>query len=119
MMPSLHQKMQLRETPYTRSSQNAPYRNCLRACFADLKVEVPVYARGYEKELRYRPLRQRMGLSVSPSTRDAQRCEDAGPCPARHTRCHLLRPEKRLSLAAHAGRLSTLADGFLPLPPVP
>jgi hypothetical protein len=32
-----------------------------RACFAELKVEVLLYALGHEKDLRYRPFGRRMG----------------------------------------------------------
>jgi DNA invertase Pin-like site-specific DNA recombinase len=40
----------------------------LRACFAELKVEVLLYALGHEKDLRYRPFGRRMGLSTRSPT---------------------------------------------------
>src|SRR5215217_1532554 len=71
----------------------------LRACFAELKVEVLRYALGHEEDLRHRPFGRRMGLSTRPPTRTAQDREDAYPRPARRLRRHLLRLEERLPMA--------------------
>lgn len=48
----------------------------LRACFAELKAEVLLYALGHEKDLRHRPFGRRVGLSTRPPTRTAHALRD-------------------------------------------
>ena len=78
-----------------------------------------VYDLTKEKNLHYRPLRPGVDLPEEPSS--SLKAIDQNACPrlAGGLRRHLLRLEERLSLATSARRLSSMADGFLPLPPIP
>ena len=77
-------------------------KQALRACFAELRVRMVLYALSHEKDLLYRPLRQGMGLPEDPSSSIEATEHDACSFPARDLRRDLLRLEKRLSLAAIA-----------------
>src|SRR5215210_1921714 len=79
-----------------------PANELLRACFAELRVGMVLYALAHEKDLHYRPLRRRVGLPEKPSSGLEVTSEDAYSRPARDLRRDLLRPQKRLSLAASA-----------------
>ena len=71
------------------------------------------YAREHEKELLYQAIRRRMEIppALRPAPEQARTTE--GPRRPRDTRCHLLRPQERLSLAVVAPRLPALGDRLL------
>jgi putative transposase len=71
------------------------------------------YAPEHEKELPDRPYRGRMEMprAPRPGARGARTAED--PHHPRDPRCRLLRPQKRLPLAATSARLPALADRLL------
>src|SRR5215208_6403426 len=65
------------------------------------------YAREHEKELLYQAIRRRMEIPPAPRPAPEQARTTEGPRRPRDTRCHLLRPQERLSLAVVAPRLRT------------
>jgi hypothetical protein len=71
------------------------------------------YAREHEKELLYRSIRRRMEIPQAPRPAPEQARTTEGPRRPRDTRCHLLRPQERLSLAVVAPRLPALGDRLL------
>ena len=77
-----------------------------------------MYAVGYEKKLCYRSLGFGMELSERSTVRATEEGQNTYPLPTRYLRRHLLRPQKRLSLAIVAPRFPALADGFLPFSPI-
>src|SRR5918997_3810580 len=71
------------------------------------------YARGHEKELLDRPVRRRMEVPGAPCPASEQARTTEGPRRPRDTRCHLLRAQERLPLAAAPKGLPALGDRLL------